>query len=81
LFLGIPSLRLGRAFRCYLFAQRKSLPDAKRISASIPNVGVTFCGLAKVAIFTTNIDAENQTLINHKSVCGALNRHFCQAPM
>jgi hypothetical protein len=34
--------------------------------------------LAKVAIFTTNVDAENQTLINHKSVCGALNRHFCQ---
>jgi hypothetical protein len=35
-------------------------------------------GLAKVAIFTTNVDAENQTLINHKSVCGALKRHFCQ---
>jgi hypothetical protein len=34
--------------------------------------------LAKVAIFTTNIDAENQILINHKCVCGALNRHFCQ---
>jgi hypothetical protein len=31
-----------------------------------------------VAIFTTNVDAENQTLINHKTVCGALNRHFCQ---
>ena len=38
----------------------------------------SFCGLAKVAIFTTNVDAENQTLINHKCVCGALNRHFCQ---
>jgi hypothetical protein len=24
------------------------------------------------------IDAENQTLINHKCVCGALSRHFCQ---
>jgi hypothetical protein len=34
--------------------------------------------LAKVAIFITNVDAENQTLINHKTVCGALNRHFCQ---
>jgi hypothetical protein len=34
--------------------------------------------LAKVAIFTTNVDAENQTLINHKCVYGALNRHFCQ---
>jgi len=38
----------------------------------------TVSGLAKVAIFTTNVDAENQTLINHKCVCGALNRHFCQ---
>jgi hypothetical protein len=37
--------------------------------------------LAKVAIFTTNVDAENQTLINHKCVCGALNRHFCQTPV
>ena len=39
---------------------------------------LTFSGLAKVAIFTTIVDAENQTLINHKCVCGALNRHFCQ---
>jgi len=39
---------------------------------------VTVSGLAKVAIFTTKVDAENQTLINHKCVCGALNRHFCQ---
>ena len=41
----------------------------------------TFCGLAKVAkvaIFTKNADAENQILINHKTVSGALNRHFCQ---
>jgi len=39
---------------------------------------VTICSLAKVAIFSTNVDAENQCLINHKCVCGALNRHFCQ---
>jgi hypothetical protein len=39
---------------------------------------LTVGGLAKVAIFTTNVDAENQGLINHKCVCGALNRHFCQ---
>ncbi len=37
--------------------------------------------LAKVAIFTTNVDAENQTLINHKCVFGALSRHFCQTPV
>jgi hypothetical protein len=29
-----------------------------------------------VAIFTTNVHAENQSLINLKCVCGALNRHF-----
>jgi hypothetical protein len=33
-------------------------------------------GLAKVAISTTNVDAENQTLINQKYVCRELNRHF-----
>ena len=43
------------------------------------NLPITFSGLAKVAIFTTNVHAENQTLINHKCVCEALNRHFCQA--
>ena len=39
---------------------------------------LTVSGLAKVAIFITNVDAENQCLINHKTVCGILNRHFCQ---
>jgi hypothetical protein len=39
---------------------------------------LTVFGLAKEAIFTIIVDAENQTLINHKCVCGALNRHFCQ---
>jgi hypothetical protein len=29
-----------------------------------------------LAIFTTNFVAENQCLINHKTVCGALNRQF-----
>jgi hypothetical protein len=42
---------------------------------------LTVWRLAKVAIFTTNVDAENQTLINHKFFCGALNRHFCQTPV
>ncbi len=37
----------------------------------------TVTGLAKVAILTTNVDAENQCLINQKCVFGALNRHFC----
>jgi len=26
--------------------------------------------------FTTNVDAENQFLVNYKCVCGALNRQF-----
>jgi hypothetical protein len=38
----------------------------------------TVSGLAKVAIFNTNVDAENQCLINQKRGCGALNRHFWQ---
>jgi|GEM_PF-4455565 len=42
---------------------------------------ITVWRLAKVAIFTTNVDAENEYLINHKTVCGALNRHFCQTPV
>jgi len=42
------------------------------------NLPITVSGLAKVAIFTTNVDAEKQTLINHKCDCGALKRHFCQ---
>ena len=42
---------------------------------------LTVWRLAKLAIFTTNGDAENQTLINHKTVCGAMNRHFCQTPV
>ncbi len=41
-------------------------------------LGITFCRFAMGGLFTTNVDAENQTLINHKCVCGALNRHFCQ---
>ena len=34
--------------------------------------------LQDLAIFTTNVDAKNKTLIYHKCVCGALKRHFCQ---
>jgi hypothetical protein len=35
-------------------------------------------GLGEGGDFSTNVDAENQNLIYHKCVCGALNRHFCQ---
>jgi membrane-associated phospholipid phosphatase len=37
---------------------------------------LTFRSYKKLAIFTTNVDAENQTLINHKCVFGAMNRQF-----
>jgi len=37
---------------------------------------ITVCSYKKLAIFTTNVDAENQCLINHKCVCGVLNRQF-----
>jgi len=39
---------------------------------------LTIGGLAKAGIFSTNVDADNQTLINHKCVYGARNRYFCQ---
>ncbi len=39
---------------------------------------LTFCGLGKVATFSTILDAENKCLINHKFVCGERNHHFCQ---
>jgi hypothetical protein len=56
-----------------------SFCKSKRHVFCVPTaLPTTVSGLAKVAIFTTNVDAENQTLINHKCVCGALNRHFCQ---
>jgi hypothetical protein len=41
-------------------------------------MGLIFWDLTKVANFTTNVDAENQTLINQKCVCGALNTPFCK---
>jgi len=33
-------------------------------------------GLGEVAIFTTNVDAENETFGYHKTVFGALNPTF-----
>jgi hypothetical protein len=41
----------------------------------VPNV----LALGEGGDFTKNVDAENQTLINHQPrlICGALNRHFC----
>jgi len=39
-------------------------------------LALTFCSYKKLAIFITNVDAENQRLINHKCVCGVLNRQF-----
>jgi len=70
---------------CPMQEQAKIFPEKLVKSKSINMVtvvlialGITFGSYPKVAIFTTNVDAENQTLINHKCVCGALNRHFCQ---
>jgi len=38
--------------------------------------GNGFGSYKKLAIFTSNVDADNKTLINHKCVCGALIRQF-----
>jgi hypothetical protein len=34
--------------------------------------------LTKVAICTDKLQPKSQTLINHRCVCGALNRQYCQ---
>jgi hypothetical protein len=69
--------RIHGRFRCVV------LPVYKfgMINTGMPSIQIksTVSGMAKVAIFTTNVDAENKTLTNHKCVRGTLNRHFCQA--
>ena len=37
-----------------------------------------FCGFAKLAVFTTNVEAENRCLIKHKCMCVALNHQFVE---
>jgi hypothetical protein len=46
-----------------------------KTAANVLQIGDARAFTIPIAI---GIDAENQTLINHKCVCGALNRHFCQ---
>jgi hypothetical protein len=43
---------------------------------SVFTIGANGLQLQEVGDFTLNVNAENQTLINHKTVCGALNRQF-----
>ena len=40
------------------------------------NLPTTFCRFAMAGLFSTNVEVENQTLINLKCVYGAQNRHF-----
>ena len=65
----------------YPFANVQFLVICLWLQCRLLGLLLTFWRLAKVAIFTTNVAAENQTLINHKCVCGVLNRHFCQTPV
>ena len=55
---------------------RAKTGDAGMFQNFFMGIAGTVCSYKKLAIFTTNVDAENQTLINHKCVCGALNRQF-----
>jgi hypothetical protein len=52
------------------------------LSVGSATIAYNVFGLGEGGDFTIpnafGIDAENQTLINHKCVCGAPNRHFCQ---
>jgi hypothetical protein len=63
------------------FRRREQILNVQVVAPSKYTWELTVWRLAKVAIFTTNVDAENQCLINNKCVCGALNRHFCQTPV
>jgi hypothetical protein len=75
LLTGRAGLRRGRAIRCKSSALHASGPPGfPLLSLTRPRewgggwewiVVGTVSGLAKVAIFTTNVDAENQCLINH----------------
>ena len=49
----------------------KSLPVA-----DVALLRLTVSGLAKVAIFTTNVHTKNECLINHKTVFGTRNPAF-----
>ncbi|NBU05736.1 MAG: hypothetical protein EBT39_05250 [Sphingobacteriia bacterium] len=44
----------------------------------LPKTAYNGFGLGEGSDFSTNVDAENQTLINHKCVCGTLNRQFAK---
>ena len=66
---------LTRCSACPIFRLNNYLSVLFKRSAKI---AYNVSRLGEGGDFTTNVDAENQTLINHKCVCGALNRHFCQ---
>jgi hypothetical protein len=84
--LSLSGGNLGRLVGCKnillkLQAVKKVIVDIVRIILNFIAViffplAITFCSYKKLAIFTTNVDAENQCLINHKCVCGVLNRQF-----
>ena len=48
------------------------------ISFGFSAITANVLALGEGGDFSTNVDAESQNLINHKCVCGALSRHFCQ---
>jgi hypothetical protein len=51
-------------------------PTSWRTVTRTPGSVITFCSYKKLAIFTTNVDAENETFGYHKTLCVALNRQF-----
>jgi hypothetical protein len=53
--------------------EKCDLKKSPRVNVLLP---ITFGSYKKLAPITTNIVAKNQIFINHKCVCGALNRQF-----
>jgi len=60
----------------YFFIVRLFNAQKFQVSSAAIGFQLTVCSYKKLAIFTTNVDVENQCLINHKCICGALNRQF-----
>jgi hypothetical protein len=58
------------------FIQCLNFKPRKLLRCPVEQLPITFPRLAKVAIFTTNVHAENKTFGYHKCVSGALNRQF-----
>ena len=69
---------VGHLSKWFVFVLMFKFWSVCRLVNGRPTIGYNVFGLGEGGDLHHKVDAENQTLINHKCVCGALNRHFCQ---